>query len=171
MKLLARLMPVLLVALLLIACSREPFSPEDGGFSVQMPRTPEEQSKVLETPIGPVKLNMYLCKSGNWVYIVGYSDYERLEGDVEDLLDGARDGALKIGNNKLISEDSVSLDGNPGRELRMEAPNGLRMRVKIILAGSRLYQVGVVTPKNDSYSSRIEKYLSSFHLTQAGKNS
>jgi hypothetical protein len=172
MKSLIRLTAFFFIASL-VACSssREPFSPEGGGFSVQMPRTPEEQSKVLDTPAGPLKLNMYLCKAGNWVYMVGYTEHEKLGGDAEEILDGARNGAVKIGNSKLISEDSISLDGNPGRDLRMEAPNGLRMRVKIILAGNRLYQVGVVTPKNDSYSPRIEKFLTSFRLTQAGKDS
>jgi hypothetical protein len=171
MKSLIRLTTFFSIALLMVACSREPFSPEGGGFSVQMPRTPEEQSKVLDTPAGPLKLNMYLCKAGKWVYMVGYAEHEKLRGDAEEILDGARNGAVKIGNNKLISEDTISLDGHPGRELRMEAPNGLRMRLKIILAGNRLYQVGVVTPKNDSYSPRIEKYLTSFRLTKAGKDS
>jgi len=171
MKLFIRLTAFLFISLLLVACNREPFSPAGGGFSVQMPRTPEDQSKVLETPIGSIKLNLFLCTYGKWVYMASYADHDKLAGDVEEILDGAREGALKNGNNKLISEESISLEGNPGRDFRMEAPDGMRIRVKIILAGTRLYQVGVVTPKNDSYSPKVEKYLASFRLTQAGKGS
>lgn len=162
----SRLITFFILLLILAACGRKPFSPEGSGFTVEMPCDPEQQSTTIETPAGSIKLIVYLCRTSDRAYLAGYSDYPLadMKGKVEPFLDGAREGALKSGNNRLISERSISLDGRPGRELHMEAPNGLRLRVRMILAGNRLYQVGVVSPKIDAESPETGKYLDSFRL-------
>jgi hypothetical protein len=173
MRLSLRLFAFLLPVLIFTACERKTFSPEGGGFTVEMPCKPQQQSTAVETPAGPVNLMVYLCRTANRAYMVGYSDYSfpDMKEKAESLLDGAREGALKKGNNRLVSELSISLDGHPGRELRMEAPNGPRMRVRMILVGNRLYQIGVVTPKVEMDAPEIGKFLDSFRLTRTGKGS
>lgn len=158
--------PLVSVLLLpILGCSRSPLSPPGAGFSVAMPGEAKNEIHTINTDIGPVTLNMYVLETGDWAYIAGYSDYPSFPNGVAAALDGARDGALKSSQSTLLSEEIISLAGHSGRELRMEGPRGLTTRLRLVVVGTRLYQVGVVTKKDDAFSPKVRAFLDTFRLT------
>ncbi|MDI6790005.1 MAG: hypothetical protein QME44_04875 [Thermodesulfobacteriota bacterium] len=66
-------------------------------------------------------------------------------------MDGSRNGAVSNVNGKLIMELKISLDGNPGREIVIDAKAGNGQDVTVIacayLVGNRMYQVLIGAPK------------------------
>jgi len=103
---------------------------------------------------------------------VGYSDYPEemvKESDPEKILDGSRDGAVRNANGKLVLENKISLDGNPGRELVIDAKGkggqDATMKARVFLVKNRLYQVMVVAPKGQVSGAEIDDFLKSFKLT------
>lgn len=163
--------PLIIVASITACHHAKPFSPPEGNFSVQFPGTPiAKETRTIDTATCTVVLHLFTYESGGWCYIAGYSDYPFFDKGVEGVLDSARDGALHNPKNprKLLSEERLSLDGHPGRELRMENAQGV-LRFRIFIAGTRLYQVGVATPKDAATSPKIEKFLGSLHILPSAK--
>ncbi len=162
MKTLSWLSPLLALSLL-AGCAQAPiaasFSPPGGGFSVQMPGAVEEQT-------GDNGTHMFLSGEDNNAYIVAYTDLNKSsEANAEELLDGARNGLLADGKRKLISEQKITVEGHPGRELRTITKSGFHTRFKLIVKGKRLYQVGVVIPKDKTPQPDTTPFFNSFHFT------
>lgn len=110
---------------------------------------------------------MYASQADGRAYIVGYTDSPNFTGGmpVDAVLDAVRDSALESSAFKLLSESPVTVDGHPGRDIRMQNPAGYTMRLKLALAGSRMYQVAVATRNEDAAAPEIDAYLQSFHVT------
>ncbi len=170
MKPLYRLVMSLVVVSSLAACGGStPFSSPAGNFSVTFPAAPKEESQVLNTAIGAVTVHTFSCERGGRAYVVGYSDYPNFDNGVDKALDGARDGAVNSSQGKLLSEEILSFEGHPAREIRLEMAQGLAMRLRLIAVGTRLYQVGVVTPRDEASSPKIAEFLDTFHLSPGAR--
>jgi len=163
--------------LLLAACNSAPqtdfqeFSSEAGGFSISTPAIFEENQQSLNTPAGPIDVYTFTVEENNADYIVAYSDYpsEMVEAtDPEAMLDGNRDGALRNLQGEVLSEETVSIDGNPGRSLTIDAFNAEGepsiIDFRIFLVDNRLYQIIVVSPKDQETPSNADQFLESFAL-------
>ncbi len=165
MKIFAWLSP-LFALFLLAGCAQAPtgssFAPPGGGFSVQMPGPVEQQTDENGT-------HMFLTGVDNDAYIVAYTDLGQNpranETNADEVLDGATRGLLADGKRKLISEQKITVEGHPGRDLRTITKSGFHTRFKIIVKGSRLYQIGVVTPKDKDSTLDTTPFFNSFHFT------
>jgi hypothetical protein len=71
---------------------------------------------------------------------------------------------LAGGKAKLLSETQISLEGHPGRELKVEFPDGIAI-ARLYVVGNRIYQViaSLETNKKDQEPNAI-KILDSFKL-------
>jgi hypothetical protein len=97
--------------------------------------------------------------------MVGYNQRtESLESTGQKLLDRLRDSVLAGGKAKLLSETQISLEGHPGRELKVEFPDGIAI-ARLYVVGNRIYQViaSLETNKKDQEPNAI-KILDSFKL-------
>jgi len=134
-----------------------------------MPGNPIERKQPQS---GEVKSISYSVeREGEAAYLVTYSDFPSeliLRTDPNQLFDSGRDEALKRAKGTLVSERSVNLNGFPGRDLKIEAPQGLVIYNRIYLVNQRMYQIIVVSPeaKAKFLTKSIEGYLSSFKLLQ-----
>jgi hypothetical protein len=141
---------------------------EEGRFSVTVPRALIKTMQKEETQIGEIDIHMFTTEYAGIEYGVGYNDYPPdLIGDPQLRLDGARDGILANVNGKLLSEQPISIDDHPGRELTAEATENSRTiiaKVRIYLVENTLYQVLAVAPKDLSSSPDIAKFMDSFKL-------
>ena len=141
---------------------------EEGRFSVTVPRALIKTMQKEETQIGEIDIHMFTTEYAGIEYGVGYNDYPPdLIGDPQLRLDGARDGILANVNGKLLSEQPISIDDHPGRELTVEATENSRTiiaKVRIYLVENTLYQVLAVAPKDLSSSPDIAKFMDSFKL-------
>lgn len=102
--------------------------------------------------------------------MLSYADYpnEATGADRDKVLDGVIDGVLKGLQAELISQNKVSLNAYPGREMRARRTiEGSEMIFswKVVLVGKRLYQMGVGTSKIDSESPEIQKFFMSLQLS------
>ncbi|MBN2378455.1 hypothetical protein JXM67_01450 [candidate division WOR-3 bacterium] len=138
----------------------------DGGFFVRMPQEPEMQTQMIPTTAGSTPLYMYLVDFGAVAYAVMYSDLPYLEedADLDKVLDERRDAAVASSNGKLRSEKKISIDGHPGRELRIDTGDNMAYTGRLYLVGKRLYQVIIVVPQGVDAKEATEKFLDSFRL-------
>ena len=144
-------------------------SPE-GRFSVIMPNTPQTSSSDVDTKVGKLKLYSFSSSGKAGEFMLSYADYpsEAAGAEKEAVLNGVIDGVLKGLQGELISQDKITLNGNPGREMRARRTlEGTEMIFswKVVLVGRRLYQMGVGTTKSESESPEIQKFFTSLQLS------
>jgi FimV-like protein len=146
------------------------FAPEEGRFSILVPRTPRKTTETTETQIGTIDTHIFVVTHGDFTYIMVYNDFpQRLinSSDSRAMLNGARDGAVESLGGRLLSENSISINGFPGRELKVkvsEGPYTSVAQVRIYLVRNRLYQIYAIAPEARASSPDVKKFLDSFKL-------
>jgi hypothetical protein len=141
------------------------FTSVEGAFSVLMPRTPDESS-ATDHSSGHTEL-MYGAKVGPVAYVVRYADYPPdviKNAGTDNWLDSERDYLVISVPGKLMSERTISIEGYPGRELRVQADDGKFRIARLYLVKDRLYKVYAVMPDQNSITPKIEQFLDSFTL-------
>ena len=145
-------------------------SPE-GRYSVLFPGEPKLTTQDTTAATGE-KMLQYLAMSSDSgaVYMVGYFDSA---ANMTFSFDKARDGFVAAVKGTLLGEKAVSLDGNPGRELKVLAKiseaDELIMMVRFFQAGMRIYVIQLIVPKSSEAATSAEKnvnYFDSFQITK-----
>ena len=84
-------------------------------------------------------------------YRVSYTDFVvELEQDSKyfsQVLDQIRDRVVANFKAKVISETAISIDGHPGRMIKLAASDGSITRSRSYAVGKRLYQIMVTTSR------------------------
>lgn len=139
---------------------------KEGRFSTKMPAIPAETTQQVETAAGPIALRSRELDHEGFQYIVSFSDYPDAflaQNGPESILDAAREGTTVAG--ELLEESRISLGENPGRLLVVLDPSGERvLQIRLLLVGRRLYQFGIVTPKQDQSAAEVARFLDAFAL-------
>jgi hypothetical protein len=140
------------------------FSSTEGGFEMQFPAKPEQETITgrMNDPRfqNAVLLVVQKDKIG---YSAGWGDDfadDAANYSIEERLDAARDGLLKTTQGNFISELKITSSGVPGREVVFLA-NGVRSRARIYVTGSRRYSMMVIS---DYGSPNATRFFESFHL-------
>jgi hypothetical protein len=146
------------------------FNSTAGGFRVEMPRYPRSSVQKVSTMMGLIDLHLITVDVGDAGYMVGYSDFPESyvsTGNVDAMLDRARDGAAANVNGRVVKETRMRLGRYPGREFwiegNVEGQTGMGQQ-RIYLVGNRLYQLVVAGPKDHFPVSDGQRFLSSFAL-------
>ncbi len=144
------------------------FESEDGRFSVSFPGTPEEQVESVTTAIGTIETQFFVVTQKDMAYSVNLADYPPeviAAEDIQQMLDGARDGAVSNVNGELLEEKELVLNGHPGREFKVKVEDeDIVVRARIYLVNERLYVVQALSTERLASSEDIEKFLDSFQL-------
>ncbi|MBX6314389.1 MAG: hypothetical protein IRY99_15970 [Isosphaeraceae bacterium] len=145
------------------------FTPQDGIFAVRLPGEPTEKKQTLESNLGPLENVQYLASSGRVAYMVTSVAYPVAPPRAKALLDGTRDGVVKVAQGRLLLEKPITLGRHPGRELTIEVPLGDHPKAglqhcRIFLVGRRVYELIAVTPKEMPATEEIEAFFRSFRL-------
>ena len=125
------------------------FRSDEGRFTVLMPGKPEVQNEAMDMPFGTVNTITYMAGSRKIGCIVSYADYPALlikSTDPQKLLDGAKDGTIKDGNGRLISETSIDFHGLPARDVLIEIPGKAFTATRYILTSPRFYTLVFFAP-------------------------
>ncbi len=147
----------------------KPFASKAGRFSVLLPGDPKEQVTTREVDSAKLELHAFVVETNDGTaYIVGYNDFPTgsdatATPDTEKVLNGARDSAATNWHGKLERESKISIDGFPGRELRIKVEGGA-FDLRIYLVKNRLYQI--LVGGSDVPPATVKKYLDSFKLTK-----
>ena len=160
------------------ASAWQTFAPEGAGFSVSLPGPPEEPTRAgRESGQSAAQFRSYRLASGGLKYELGRTGQmpEQLLSRpdyVEKFFRGAAQGitaALAQENRqlgfKLVSEETVSLDGYEGREYEFAA-EGHRAVARLFLVDGAIFALSVIGPKSEMTPENVDRFLNSFALTQ-----
>lgn len=140
----------------------------EGGFSILMPGNPVHNKQTYNTDVGALDINIYGLEQEGIAYYVIYMDYPDSlvqQRTPDKFLDNARDEALANGQGKLLSEEAISLNSYPGREIKIERADGKTIETtRMYLVGHRLYGIQAITSRENSSSASVGNFLDSFRL-------
>lgn len=151
------------------------FESTEGKFVIAFPGLPTVSEQTIENPVWKLVIHKYELKALA-EYQVMYADYpaEVIKATPADLLldEGAK-AAVSEANAELISISPTSGDRHPGRLVKERLPSGNIVRVKMLLAGPRMYRIAITTPKEEGegpetvgfYEATATKFLDSFEVS------
>jgi hypothetical protein len=141
---------------------------KEGGFEVAFPGTATKSEQRVKTATGQLDVTLFVLEAGrDTTFVVSYSDLPADEvkpGREAKRLNFARDGAVTNARGKLRGEKKIMLDGHPGRELVIETPTDVVIRMRIYAVGQRLYQTVAMGRGAFHQSKDAALFLDSFHL-------
>ncbi len=146
--------------------SKEYVSP-DHRFKIHFPDVPKEFDLPFDSKMGPIVTHTVMYTS-NITYWLGYTDYPinfEKANAIKAMLDNGRDGSLaRVAKEdpRILTESDISVDGYPGRFLRVELKGDAIVRYEIVLAGNRQYVLAVGTPKGDPKNEETQKNYDKF---------
>jgi hypothetical protein len=134
------------------------------GFTASYPSEPDLQKKDVPTDAGTFELRSYIGTDGDVAMFVGICDYgSKTEGqNPDDLLQGAKNGALQNSNSHLLTESKITLGIYHGLTFEAESDQA-HFSARIYMVGSTLYQTLVVAPLGKPYANTT-RFLDSFQL-------
>jgi len=136
-----------------------------GGFRVEMPMKPMEDAKTL--PSAPDH-KMYVVSAnfgpGGMLAVASDLAADRAASP-DQVLDVARDTALKSMNATVVSEKKETLGQFSARRLDYTMAGGFGGTMRLVVAGNRLYQVNVIGPAGFGESAEARRFVDSFALT------
>ncbi len=144
------------------------FYSKDGNFKVNFTGEPKVSNEPIPTEIGNIDMYMFMYeKSATEIEMIAYSDYPSAmveASNPDDLLTGAKKGAVQNINATITNEEKIEFDGNPGYEFK--ADNGsYYLYYKIFLKDNRLYQIAIMRDGSAPTDEAVENFIGSFELT------
>jgi len=154
------------------------FAPEGAGFSVSLPGLPEETTRAGRESVQPAAQGRsYKLVSGGLKYEIGRTgqlpeQFMSRPDYVEKFFVGAAQGieaALARENGqikfKLVSEQTISLEGYEGREYEFDA-EGHRAVARLVLMERSIFGLSVIGAKSEMTDENVNRFFNSFALTQ-----
>lgn len=157
------------------------FNSAEGGFTVSFPGTPKTTVTDLDSNVGPVKTRLFTLEVDDLAFFISYADSAPpAPKERETTLDKIRDRA--VARHRLLSENSITVEGIVGRELLIQREIGLIMRGRYFFAKGRLYYVIVTAPPmvafrngepstnaadiTELFETSTKRFFNSFKLTK-----
>ncbi len=135
----------------------------EGGFSVKFPGQPAVQKMNREGRDVTIVMGL----SGEVVLMVAYTDLSeeslRAAGP-EAILLGAQNGYLYGCGGTLVKSSEFTYGSHKGRSLEAKLEGGGFTRGFLLLAGTRLYMVFALGPREGEDSREVSQFLGSFKL-------
>ena len=142
------------------------FESAAGRYKVAFPAAPVMKQGKLRTEIGVVVSTRHTADGADATYDVTYNDYPK-DGiarlSAATLLETVRDGLVFQAKGHLASDRPITLGKVPGRELEIMGEDGMLYRIRLLLAGIRLYQLTAMA--RPPARPEEKKFFDSFQLT------
>lgn len=155
-----------LVPAVAVAQEWKDFTSAECRCSAQFPGMPQQRTQPLQSKLGALEAKMIILDvPGTAFFALFFMDYPKdavSSRKPDELLADARDAAVNNVKGKLASETKVTMNGFPGRELKIDAPGDMTLHARMYVVKDRLYQAIVVLPKSRDSSGDGKKFLDSF---------
>jgi len=144
----------------------QPYSSDDGRFSVQFPSAEIKHDTENIDLKGGGSSTLYEFwveqAAGNVSYMVMYNDYPATYANdgADVILARTRDGA--VGTKTLVSDIAINLNGVPGREFTAK-DSTWNFTVRQFLKDKRLYQL-IVVSSTDHPATQTSDFMNSFKI-------
>ncbi len=166
---------VLSLCILLAGCYPDldwrPLTPVDARFTVLMPAKSQEDSRPIA---GGATMHMWSTKAGDTVFGAGYADYP---DEARNHVSAVRDALIGKSGNKVVEDREITLHDMMGRAVRIEAAadgksaNVRTVHIRLFPAGTRLYQLAVISRQDSISEEDIALYFDSFKIQPASSGS
>jgi len=140
------------------------FNPDNGKFTVAMPGTPEEKSM-----LGSIGKE-WTSSADGLTYTVSYQELQLPPGtsdtdQAERQLDMEEDALVTLQGGKFMRDKKpLIVGGVPGREVDIDVDGKNMRRIRMALAGNRLYQIELSGPSDKVASGDADSFLDSFRV-------
>ena len=137
-----------------------------GRFKIRFSGVPRQFEQTVETSAG-TSISHTMLFVQDIAESVSYRDYPgnlELPNFIKRALDDARDQTLALAAREephILSETDVSVEGHPGRLVRVEIKEQI-LRFKILVVANRTYALMWGSPKRSGAQSEYEKLATSF---------
>ena len=108
-----------------------------------------------------VVLHLWSAQAGGALFGIGYADHASAD---PRIMDRTRDALAGNIHGRIVEEHDSHVGTATEREFRAEG-NEAMMAARLVLSGSRLYQVVVIGRKGSISPADVEMFLSSFRLS------
>lgn len=144
-----------------------------GRYSIMFPSEPKLSTQNISSPTGDAMTQYMAMSMGqNLLFMVGYFDYG--SGIVFNL-DKARDGMLDSVKGTLLDEQSISLGGAPGKQIRIvgRTDEGIEFinRARFYDISPRVFVLQCMVQRSQDgpeASDRCERFFDSFRVRAPG---
>jgi hypothetical protein len=141
--------------------SWQEFSSQSGGFAVLMPGAPKEERETKDDGSLSGSLHVTLDNAYYSVHYKAIADLEQLSPDqIQEILDRAPGEFAEGAEAKLVRSQTISLNGNVGREFEFDMDNGIVGKGRVFIVKQRLFVVVGITPEIQN----SQRFLNSFRL-------
>jgi hypothetical protein len=145
------------------------YTAPDGSFSVQFPGEPSvEAQQAPREGGGTVTVNIFLVELWRGpTYICTYVEDDAIRnGAPGERLNAFRDAALRKIRGTVISQKRMDVLGYPVLEMQARAEPSAVMDTRIIIAGNRLYMLGVMGTDGEyrRKSEYVQRMFESFRI-------
>jgi hypothetical protein len=149
------------------------FTSDEGGFTIQLPSTPEEQVQTVPSALGDVDMHIFMAETETAAYGVMYNTFplEVAEGDeaLNNMFDSSRDGAIGNVGGEFVSEEAIEISGHPGRHIVFTVPDAIvpgggEGYLRIYWVDGIFYQVIALGTKGAFSEDTVTWFLDSFEL-------
>jgi TonB family protein len=149
------------------------FSSAEGRFSADFPGTPAFTTRLAG---GERQTTLYMYSLGtSAAYGVSYFELGSTDGGVEaakKALDAGVDGMINDYGSDQLTVSEIVVAGYPARLLTKRLKNGYTLRVKMLVVGTRQFQITSVVPSPESvgtenvalYEAASNRFIDSFQL-------
>lgn len=138
----------------------------DGGYRVEMPASPNSESKPIALPDGrSAPMTLVDSSKGSLAFLSSHIVYPSgyLHPDRQRVLESVRNGSAR--GKPLVRERRLLVSGLPGLEY-VVISEGVYNVVRSTLVGDRLYQVVVSGGRDADFDKApdVQRFLNSFKL-------
>jgi hypothetical protein len=159
----------LLVAAAFTFQADKPFVSAGGGFSINLPAKPIQQSIKVPSAIGEIAVTLYQTKADGLEYTLSFNDYPDaiLKADINQVLEGVAKGVIQGGKGKMTLIKPTKLGDIPGREVEFNTTvNGKEMtgHARLFIQKTRLYQIIVVGEAGKLNDKTVDTFFDSLKI-------
>lgn len=150
---------------------------ETENCKIYFPQKPMGQSEVVNTDKGDLKIHIFFYQASpnknddNLAYILSETEYPDsvMNSQKKDKLEGffknSIDGVVQKFKGTLLSQVNTSLDGYPGKEIKLSIQDGKAiMNIRLFLVKNRMYVLQTITQSDKESNKSIAKFMDSFAI-------
>ena len=149
---------------------------ENDTFTINFPKEPTINSQMVESSVGTLNMKTVFFETNDpstnvYAYGLITSEYpdSLINSNKKEILTtffrNSIDGSVKSSKGKLLAESEISLNGYPGRQVKIDYGNGqafINMRLYLVQNKSIILQV--IEPTNSTDSTNKIKFFNSIKL-------
>jgi hypothetical protein len=140
------------------------------GFAISMPGNPSKSDQTEPSLAGPITIHLYTVTHGYEGFMVGntrYPDSVFASGNTDDIVNGARNGAVSSINGEVTNEHNITVAGYSGREITGKSPSkNLGFTIRLFVVKPQMFMILYTQyDKEKPISEDGRKYLDSFQIT------